>query len=101
MSLFNKIQNGAHKLYTKFNSNGGIFDKINTGLRKGDNTVQRIGHFIRPLADHFGVGGLVQNVMDKVHGYKIAGTNNINAIKNNLEKSVNAPMSEIMDSNYK
>jgi len=100
MSLFNKISQGANKLYSKAMGNNGIFDKMNTFMRKGDNTVQRIGHFIRPIADKFGMGEVVKNIMNKVHDYKVAGTNQVNAIKNNLEKSVSAPMSEIYESNY-
>ena len=48
----------------------------------------------------FGMGEVVKNIMNKVHDYKVAGTNQVNAIKNNLEKSVRAPMSEIYESNY-
>lgn len=98
--LFNKVSQSAGKLYNKAIGNNGIFNKVNTIMRKGDNTVQRVGHFIRPLADHFGFGGAVQNIVNKVHDYQVAGTKHVTAIKNNLEKSVSAPMSDIHKSNY-
>ena len=40
MRFFSKIGNSAGRLFNKATSKGGIFDKVNVALRKGDNTVK-------------------------------------------------------------
>ena len=99
MSLFQKVQHNAGRLFNKSMGNNGIFNKINTLARQGDNTVQRVGHFIRPIASQFGLGDVVSGVVNRVHDVanNIRSTNQ--SIRNNLERAVKAPMSDI-NSNY-
>ena len=98
MSLFQKVQHNAGRLFNKAMSKNGIFNKINTLARQGDNTVQRVGHFIRPIASQFGLGDVVGGVVNRVHDVanNIRSTNN--SIRNNLERAVKAPMSDINSS---
>ena len=99
MGLFQKIQNNAGRLFNKAMGSNGIFNKINTLARQGDNTVQRVGAFIRPIASKFGLGDVVSGVVNRVHDVanNIRSTNQ--SIRNNLERAVKAPMSDI-NSNY-
>ena len=99
MGLFQKIQHNAGRLFNKAMGSNGIFNKINTLARQGDNTVQRVGHFIRPIASQFGLGDVVSGVVNRVHDVanNIRSTNQ--SIRNNLERAVKAPMSDI-NSNY-
>ena len=99
MSLFQKVQHNAGRLFNKAMSKNGIFNKINTLARQGDNTVQRVGAFIRPIASKFGLGDVVSGVVNRVHDVanNIRSTNQ--SIRNNLERAVKAPMSDI-NSNY-
>ena len=99
MSLFQKVQHNAGRLFNKAMSKNGIFNKINTLARQGDNTVQRVGAFIRPIASKFGLGDVVGGVVNRVHDVanNIRSTNQ--SIRNNLERAVKAPMSDI-NSNY-
>ena len=99
MSLFQKVQNNAGRLFNKAMSKTGIFNKINTLARQGDNTVQRVGHFIRPIASQFGLGDVVSEVVNRVHDVASQVRNANNSIRNNLERAVKAPMSDI-NSNY-
>jgi hypothetical protein len=55
MSLFNKIGQGANRLFNKATGKNGIFNKFNEYARKTDNSLQRVGNFIRPISTHFGL----------------------------------------------
>ena len=99
MSFFNKIGNSAGRLFNKATSKGGIFDRVNVTLRKGDNTVQRVGAFIRPIADQFGLGDVVGGAVNKFSALATQGRDLNRDIRNNLERAVKAPMSDIK-SNY-
>jgi len=99
MSFFNKLGNSAGRLFNKATNKGGIFDKINVALRKGDNTVQRVGAFIRPIADQFGLGDVVGGAVNKFSTLATKGRDLNRDIRNNLERAVKAPMSDIK-SNY-
>ena len=81
MKLFNK-QNNHNVLFNKINQGNSLFNKVN--LRKADNSVARVGHFIKPFASNFGLGGVVQQAVNTSH-----------RIKNGLEKSINLPMKQI------
>ena len=100
MGLFNKVSQGAGKLFTKAMGKNGVFNKVNEYARKADNSVQRVGNFIRPIANHFGLGDVVKNGMNQVHNMRMQGTNAVNTIKNGLERAVKAPMGDITRSNY-
>ena len=99
MSFFNKMSNSAGRLFNKATSKGGIFDKVNVALRKGDNTVQRVGAFIRPIADKFGLGDVVGGAVNKFSALATQGRDLNRDIRNNLERAVKAPISDIK-SNY-
>jgi hypothetical protein len=99
MSFFNKMSNSAGRLFNKATSKGGIFDKVNVALRKGDNTVQRVGAFIRPIADQFGLGDVVGGAVNKFSALATRGRDLNRDIRNNLERAVKAPMSELQN-NY-
>ena len=100
MSFFNKIGSNAQKLFNKSMSRNGIFNKVNEYARKADNSVARVGHFIRPIADQFGLGGVVNGAVNRVHDLKNQVTNVNNSIRNGLERSVKAPIGDIHKSNY-
>lgn len=100
MGLFNKIEHHAGRLFNKAVGTNGIFSKVNEFTRKGDNTVQRVGHFLRPMASQFGLGGVVSGAVNRVHDIatKIRDTNH--NIQNGLERAVRAPIGDIHKSNY-
>lgn len=100
MSFFNKISQGAKKLYKNATGNNSIFNKISTGLRKGDNTLQRIGAFIQPYADRIGAGETLKSGLNQIHDWRQYAVNESNMVKNGLEKSGHVPISEINRQNY-
>ena len=100
MKLFNKISQGATSLFNKSMGHNGIFNKVNEFARKADNSVQRVGNFIRPIATQFGLGEVVKNGLNRVHDLRMQGTNAVNTIRNGLERAVKAPMKEITAANY-
>jgi hypothetical protein len=100
MTFFNKVSNNAGKLFNKAMGTNGIFNKINEIGRKADNSIQRVGSFIRPIANHFGLGDVVKNGLTQVHNLRMKGTDAVNSVKNGLERAVKAPMNDINRSNY-
>jgi hypothetical protein len=54
MKLFNKIGNGV-KLFNKSLNDGSLFRKVNNTARKIDHSAMRVGEFIKPVANSFGV----------------------------------------------
>jgi len=98
MSFFNKLGANAGRLFNKATSKGGIFDKVNVALRQGDNSVQRVGAFIRPIADQFGLGDVVGGAVNKFSGLATRARDLNRDIRNNLERAVQAPIKEIQNS---
>jgi len=84
MTLFNKIVGGS-TLFNKITRTPNL-------LRKIDNSVARVGSFLQPTLNHFGMGALGNVVGNIVRG--------AHAIKNNLEKSIHTPMNEIRDQTH-
>ena len=101
MKLFNKIGQGANKLFTKATQKNGLFDKFNEYARKTDNTLQRVGHFIRPIASHFGVGDIVKNGLNRIHDIRTQAVDTSNNLRNGLERAVKQPMNAINYQNYR
>ena len=100
MKFFNKVQQDASKLFNKAVGQNGIFNKVNELARKTDNSIQRVGNFIRPLAAQVGFDGVVKSGLNRIHDMRMKGTDAVNTIKNSLEKAVKAPMGQIMSTNY-
>lgn len=98
-TLFNKVSQGANQLYNKAMGGNGIFNKIDVGTRKFDNSVQRVGHFLRPIANHFGLGDTIHAGVGLIHSTADDLRNANRAIRNNLEKSVKAPIGDIHKAN--
>ncbi len=92
MKLFSKISEGATKLFHKIGNENHLFRKISNTARKIDNTVAKVGRFLVPTANHFGyhgIGSLISNGVDSVH-----------QIRNNLEKAIKEPVSDIRKNHY-
>jgi len=84
MGLFNKITQGATKLFNKVTNDPNLFRKIDNTARKIDNSVARVGAFLKPIADTAGFGGVVDSVVGGIHG-----------LRNNLELAAKQPLSKI------
>lgn len=84
MSLFNKIKSGANTLFNKAKSTPNLFRKI-------DNSIARVGSFVRDTANQLGVPQIA-NLASSI-------VNNTHAIRNNLEKAINSPVKELRN-NY-
>ena len=81
--MFNKVGNSS-KLVNKVGNDGKIFNKISNTARKIDNSVMRVGAFIKPVADVVGMGGYVNSAVNDVH-----------AIRNGLEKAIKTPINDL------
>jgi len=81
MSFFNKISQGANRLFGK------VLNDNNT-VKTIDQNVNKVGNFISPVAKAFGYDGLVKNAM---------GISN--RIANGLEKYI-MPLHEARNKSY-
>ena len=63
MSFFNKVSQGANRLFGKVLNDKNIFRKINNTVKTIDQNVNKVGNFITPVAKAFGYDGLVKNAM--------------------------------------
>ena len=86
MKLFSK-NTGIQKLFNKGGNTGNYFNKVSTLARQGDNSVARVGNFLSSSARSIGLHPFA-SVIDHV-------VNTAHDIRNNLEKSIKAPISEI------
>jgi len=84
--LFSKQGNGS-ELFKKIANDKNLFRKFDNTSRKIDNSVARIGAFIKPVANMAHMGGYVDDVVNGVH-----------AVHNGLEKATKTPMSQIRGS---
>ena len=100
MSFFNKVSQGATKLYNNAVGKNGIFNKVSTVGRKFDNSIARVGNFITPFADRLGAGDTVRNGVKMVHDWTQKGRQEINDAKNGLERAVKSPINDIQRQNY-
>lgn len=101
MSVFNKIGQGANRLFNKATGRNGIFNKVNEYSRKADNSIQRVGNFLRPIASNFGLDPLLQKGLNTVHDLRMNVVNASNDIRNGLERAVKAPINQINAQNYR
>ena len=99
VSFFNKVSQNAQKLFKNATGSNGIFKKTTDALRKGDNTIQRVGNFLLPLADKIGMSNVLQSGLNTVHGYRQQISDEVNNLKNGLERAVKAPISDIQEQN--
>lgn len=97
--FFKKIGQGASKLFKNATGNNGIFKKTTDALRKTDNSIQRVGNFLLPLADRIGMSGSLQSGLNTIHGYRQQINDEVNNVKNGLERAVKAPISSIQNQN--
>jgi len=98
-NFFKKLGADAGKLYRNAVGSKGIFNKVTTIGRKADNTIQRVGNFLLPLADRVGMSGTLQSGLNTIHGYRQQINDEVNNVKNGLERAVKAPMSSIQMQN--
>ena len=84
--LFSKQGNGS-ELFKKIINDKNLFRKFDNTSRKIDNSVARVGAFIKPVANMAHMGGYVDDVVNGVH-----------AVHNGLEKAVHTPMSQVRSS---
>ena len=84
--LFSK-QGNPSELFKKIANDKNLFRKFDNTSRKVDNSVARIGAFIKPVANMAHLGGYVDDAVNGVH-----------AIRNGLEKATKTPMNEIRSS---
>jgi len=63
MSFFNKVSQGANRLFGKVINDKNIFRKINNTVKTIDQNVNKVGNFLTPIAQNFGYDGLVKNAM--------------------------------------
>jgi hypothetical protein len=90
-NFFQKLGQGAKKFFTKTLTDPNLFRKIGNTASKIDNTVQRVGSFLQPIVTAYNPEmGMALN----------AGLNTSHAVTNNLEKSINAPISQIQANNH-
>ena len=88
MSFFNKVSQGANRLFGKVVNDKNIFRKINNFVKNVDQNVSKVGNFIAPVAKVFGYDGLVKNAV---------GVSN--RIANGLEKYI-MPLHEAHSKSY-
>ena len=81
--LFGKVGNSS-KLFNKVENDGKMFRKISNTARKFDNSVLRVGSFIKPAADYLGLGNYVNDAVNGSH-----------AVRNALEKSIRTPVNNL------
>jgi hypothetical protein len=87
MKLFSKISQGATKLFNKVTSDPNFMRKVSNTARKVDNSVMRVGDFLANTANTLGfapIGSAIRGGASAVH-----------AIRNDLEKTIRAPMGEV------
>jgi hypothetical protein len=63
MSFFNKIAQNANTLFSKAIHDKKIFSKINNFTKHANNTIQKVGNFIKPVAQAFGYDGMLDRGM--------------------------------------
>ena len=97
--LFSKISQGAKKLFNNAVGKQGIFNKITTGTRKIDNSIQRAGNFLLPILDRVGMAKTLQGGLNRIHDTRQYINDEVNNLKNSLERSVNAPINSIQTQN--
>ena len=83
--MFSKIGQKASSLFSK------ATQTIPSMFRKVDNTAQRFSSFAQPVLTHFGYG----NIANAIGGINKGIHATRNVINNNLERAVNAPISEL------
>jgi hypothetical protein len=98
-NLFKKVGSDAGKLFRNAVGSRGIFNKVTTIGRKADNTIQRVGNFLLPLADKVGLSDPLRAGLNKIHGYRQQFNDQVNNVKNGLERAVNLPMGSIQMQN--
>jgi hypothetical protein len=81
--LFQK-QGNSQQMFSKLGRDQNLFRKIDNTSRKIDNSVMRVGAFIKPVADMVGAGGYVNSAVNGTH-----------AIRNSLEKAIHTPVNDL------
>jgi len=92
MKLFQKLHHHAHRLFHKIKNDNNLFNKISIGARKFDNTVQKIGSFVVPVAHQFGQ----HHIADAVHGV----VQGVHHVRNHLEKAIKHHPDELRKENH-
>ncbi len=85
MKLFTK-NNGMTKLFSK-DAGKTLFQKIGEKARKADNSVTRVGNFLSSSARSLEFNP-IGDIIDR-------GEKTVHNIRNNLEKSIKAPLNDI------
>jgi hypothetical protein len=64
MSVFSKVSQHANKLFSKVMNDRNFFKKVNGVVRGLDGGINKVGNFIKPVAQAFGYDGMLNNVMN-------------------------------------
>ena len=89
-NFFQKLGQGAKKFFTKTLTDPNLFRKLNNTAQKVNNSVQRVGSFLTPIV----------TAVNPEAGMALSeGLATSNAVTNNLEKSIQSPISQIKASN--
>lgn len=67
MSFFNKVSNGANRLFNKVVQDKNIFRKITNTAKRIDGGINKIGNFISPVAKMYGLDGMLKTGMGASH----------------------------------
>jgi hypothetical protein len=88
--FFKKLGQDTKKFFTKTLTDPNLFRKIGNTAAKVNNSVQRVGAFLQPLVTAY----------NPAAGMALGeGLATSSAISNNLERSINTPMSQIKSIN--
>ena len=63
MSFFNKVSQGAGRLFGKAIADKNIFRKITNTAKRIDGGINKVGNFLSPLAKLYGVDGMLKTGM--------------------------------------
>ena len=99
MSFFKKVSQGTTKLFKNATGEKGIFNKLTSGARKFDNSIQRVGNFLLPFADKIGMSGTLQSGLNQIHNTRKYINDEVNQVRDGLERSVKAPINSIQTQN--
>ena len=67
MSFFNKVTQGAGRLFNKVVQDRNIFRKITNTAKKIDGGINKVGNFISPVAKMYGLDGMLRTGMNATH----------------------------------
>ena len=92
MTWFQKLSNGANKLFGKVGGNDkNLLRKVGNTARKIDNSISRVGSFLANTANTYGQ----KTLADTING----ATSSIHQVRGHLQNAIRAPMSDVRHNN--